>query len=119
MVSVFSVFNYSQGFFLALRLVAACQSGKDPSVGSIVLADPPPRLVGIDSSTLASLTQNKWTIDVRPIEPSCSNFRLEVVWVCVGVSLLTVLFCSLMSGAGLRVCSRLLSRLVDSSLERK
>lgn len=56
---------------MALRLVAACQNGKDPSVGSIVLADPPPRLVGIDSSSLANLTQNKWTIEVRPVEPSC------------------------------------------------
>jgi len=81
----YQYFCYSQGFFLALRLVAACQSGKDPSVGSIVLADPPPRLVGIDSSTLASLTQNKWTIEVRPIEPSCSNLRLEVVCLCVCV----------------------------------
>ena len=51
-----------QGFFMALRLVAACQNGKEPAVANIALADPPPRLIGIDSTAIA---RNKWTIEVH------------------------------------------------------
>ncbi len=49
-----------QGFFLALRLVAACQSGKEASLSTITLSDPPPRLAGVEV-----LPQNKWGIEVR------------------------------------------------------
>ena len=53
-----------QGFYAALRLVSACQLGRDPSLAVITLSDPPPRLAGIDSSTIAGFAQKKWTIEV-------------------------------------------------------
>jgi epidermal growth factor receptor substrate 15 len=40
-----------------------CQLGKDPSLAVVTLADPPPRLVGIDGSTIAGFAQKKWTIE--------------------------------------------------------
>lgn len=49
-----------QGFFMALRLVAMCQSGKEPSVANMALSDPPPNFVGVSAS---SVTKNKWTIE--------------------------------------------------------
>ena len=55
----------TQGFYAALRLVAVCQLGKDPSLSVVTLLDPPPRLVGVDSTTIAGLAQKKWTIEVR------------------------------------------------------
>ena len=45
-----------QGLFTALRLVAACQLNREPSLASITANDPPPKLVGVDL--------NRWTIDV-------------------------------------------------------
>jgi epidermal growth factor receptor substrate 15 len=58
-----------QGFYAALRLVAACQLGKEPSLSLITLSDPPPRLMGIDSTTFAGFSQKKWTIEVHTINP--------------------------------------------------
>ena len=46
---------------MALRLVAVCQSGKEPSVANMSLSDPPPNFVGVDAT---SITKNKWTIEV-------------------------------------------------------
>lgn len=46
---------------MALRLVAMCQSGKEPSVANMALSDPPPNFVGVSAS---SVTKNKWTIEV-------------------------------------------------------
>ena len=45
-----------QGLFTALRLVAACQLKREPSLASIMPGDPPPKLVGVDL--------NRWAIDV-------------------------------------------------------
>ena len=67
-----------QGFFAALRLVSVCQLGKDPSLAVVTLADPPPRLVGIDGSTIAGFAQKKWTIEVymyvHIVEPLSSGY---------------------------------------------
>lgn len=41
--------------------MAACQSGKEPSVTKISLTDPPPRFHGIDPASLDG--QGKWKID--------------------------------------------------------
>ena len=57
----------SQGFYAALRLVSVCQLGKDPSLAVMTLSDPPPRLVGIDSSTIAGFAHKKWTIEVAGV----------------------------------------------------
>lgn len=48
-----------QGLFMALRLISVCQAGKDPSVASMSLTDPPPKLVGVEVTST-----NKWTIEV-------------------------------------------------------
>lgn len=37
-----------QGLFMALRLIAVCQAGKEPLVSNMALSDPPPKLIGID-----------------------------------------------------------------------
>ena len=58
------LFLWIQGFYVALRLVAACQLGKEPSLSVITLSDPPPRLMGVDSTTIAGFAQKKWTIEV-------------------------------------------------------
>ena len=58
-------FLWMQGFYVALRLVAACQLGKEPSLSVITLSDPPPRLMGVDSTTIAGFAQKKWTIEVH------------------------------------------------------
>ena len=44
---------------MALRLVALCQAGKEPSAANMSLSDPPPKMVGIEVPAT-----NKWTIDV-------------------------------------------------------
>ena len=44
--------------------MSACQSGKSPSLAVITLSDPPPRLVGMDSTSIAGLAQKKWIIEV-------------------------------------------------------
>ena len=54
-----------QGFYAALRLVSVCQLGKEPSLAVVTLSDPPPRLLGLDSNTIAGLAQKKWTIEVH------------------------------------------------------
>lgn len=56
-----------QGFYAALRLVSVCQLGKDPSLAVMTLSDPPPRLVGIDSSNIAGFAHKKWTIEVADV----------------------------------------------------
>ena len=45
-----------QGFFTALRLVAACQCGREPAIKSIMATDPPPKFVGLEHSI--------WSIEV-------------------------------------------------------
>ena len=50
---------FAKGFFIALRLVAACQCGRDVALSSIQMSDPPPKFVGVD--------QTVWTIDVSII----------------------------------------------------
>ena len=45
-----------QGFFTALRLVAACQMGREPALTNILPMDPPPKFVGLETT--------KWTIEV-------------------------------------------------------
>ena len=55
---------WTQGFYAAMRLVSVCQLGKEPSLAVITLLDPLPRLLGIDSSTIAGFAQKKWTIEV-------------------------------------------------------
>ena len=52
-----------QGFFMALRLIAVCQSGKEPSVTNMALSDPPPKLVGVETPPIALKT--KWSIEVN------------------------------------------------------
>ena len=54
----------SQGFFTALRLVSACQCGREPSLKSIQAIDPPPKFVGVE--------QSAWAIDVSLISLSLS-----------------------------------------------
>jgi len=49
-----------QGLFMALRMIAVCQAGKEPSVNNMALTDPPPKIVGVEVSTT-----NKWTIEVE------------------------------------------------------
>ncbi len=51
-----------QGLFMALRLIATCQAGKDPLVANMALSDPPPKFVGVEVP--AAPLANKWTIDV-------------------------------------------------------
>ncbi len=46
---------------MALRLVAACQKGKEANVTNIALTDPPPRFNGIDHASLDG--RSKWSID--------------------------------------------------------
>ena len=55
-----------QGFFLALRLVALCQSGKEPCVANLSLSDPLPKLEGIDLPQGGPA--NLWTITVSLCE---------------------------------------------------
>ncbi len=50
-----------QGFFMSLRLVGACQQGKDPSLANIALTDPPPRFNGIDPTSLEG--RGRWSVD--------------------------------------------------------
>eukprot|EP00731_Ephydatia_muelleri_P017986 Em0011g26a len=38
-----------QGFYVALRLVAACQNGKEPALASTLTPDPPPTITVLDS----------------------------------------------------------------------
>lgn len=38
-----------QGLFMALRLIAVCQAGKEPSLTNMTLSDPPPKLVGVET----------------------------------------------------------------------
>jgi len=47
-----SGFLGKQGFFMSLRLVAACQLGKEPNVANIALTDPTPVFNGIDPAAL-------------------------------------------------------------------
>ena len=56
--------SLSQGFFTALRLVSACQCGREPSLKSIQAIDPPPKFVGVE--------QSAWAIDVSLISLSLS-----------------------------------------------
>jgi epidermal growth factor receptor substrate 15 len=56
-----------EGFFTALRLVAACQCGREPSLKSIQPADPPPKFVGVENT--------QWNIDAN--ERSMYNTRFE------------------------------------------
>ncbi|XP_003385156.1 PREDICTED: epidermal growth factor receptor substrate 15-like 1 [Amphimedon queenslandica] len=56
-----------QGFFTALRLVSACQCGREPSLKNIQAIDPPPKFVGVEPSA--------WAIDAN--ERSMSNARFE------------------------------------------
>ncbi len=46
---------------MALRLVAACQLGKDPSIGNIALTDPVPVFTGIDPAGLDG--RGKWAVE--------------------------------------------------------
>lgn len=46
-----------QGFFVALRLVSACQMGREPAITNILITDPPPKFVGLEST--------RWTIEVK------------------------------------------------------
>ena len=39
-----------QGLFMALRLISVCQAGKEPLVANMALSDPPPKLVGVETS---------------------------------------------------------------------
>ena len=55
-ISLYLSFSLSQGFFTALRLVAACQMGREPALSNILPMDPPPKFVGLEST--------KWTIEV-------------------------------------------------------
>lgn len=55
-MSLSSIPVFVKGFFIALRLVAACQCGRDVALASIQMSDPPPKFVGVD--------QTVWTIDV-------------------------------------------------------
>lgn len=48
---------------MALRLVAACQAGKEPVVGNIALTDPPPKFTGVDGSALGGFV--KWSIELE------------------------------------------------------
>ena len=61
-----------QGFFLALRLVALCQSGKEPCVANLSLSDPLPKLEGIDLPQGGPA--NLWTITVS----LCENIYVHV-----------------------------------------
>ena len=49
-----------QGLFMALRLIAVGQAGKDPAISNMALSDPPPKIFGVE----VPLT-NKWTVEVR------------------------------------------------------
>ncbi len=46
---------------MALRLVAACQQGKEPNVTNIALTDPLPRFNGIDPTSLEG--RSRWSVD--------------------------------------------------------
>lgn len=48
-----------QGAFMALRLIAVCQAGKEPSVSNMALSDPPPQLSGVEPPST-----NKWIVEV-------------------------------------------------------
>lgn len=48
-----------QGLFMALRMIAVCQTGKEPSVTNMALSDPPPKLAGVELPAT-----NKWTVEV-------------------------------------------------------
>ena len=54
-----------QGVFMALRLIAVCQMGKEPSVSNMALSDPPPKLVGVNLPPIAAA--NKWTVEVSTL----------------------------------------------------
>ena len=44
---------------MALRLIAVCQAGKEPSVSNMTLHDPPPKISGVELPST-----NKWTVEV-------------------------------------------------------
>lgn len=54
-----------QGFFTALRLVAVCQNGKEPSLSNLSPSDPLPQLSTTPSPAAASAlaTAKPWVID--------------------------------------------------------
>lgn len=52
-----------QGFFMALRLVSACQNGKEPMISSIAANDPAPKLSGLEGPSGKS-PANKWSVEV-------------------------------------------------------
>ena len=54
-----------QGFFTALRLVAACQMGREPALTNILPMDPPPKFVGLETT--------KWTIEVYVGVSMCTD----------------------------------------------
>ena len=58
-----AVYFLSQGFYVALRLVACAQSGQEVSLSSLNLTVPPPKFVSMTSSlklkTRYPLFQNK------------------------------------------------------------
>ena len=51
-----------QGLFMALRLIATVQAGKEPLVTNMALNDPPPKFVGVEVP--ATPLSNKWSIEV-------------------------------------------------------
>ena len=51
------------GFFMALRLIATCQNGKEPTISSITATDPAPKLAGMEGAGMKS-SVSKWTVEV-------------------------------------------------------
>ena len=83
------IYTHGQGFYAAMRLVSACQLGKDPSLANITLSDPPPQLVGVDSAALASFTQKKWTIEVHVCTYIC--IYICILYRCTYICIICIL----------------------------
>ena len=68
-----------QGFFTALRLVAVCQMGKEPSLSNLSPSDPLPQLTTTPSPAAAStLASSKpWVIDAEDRKQFVTMFNVS------------------------------------------
>ena len=65
-----------QGLFLALRLIAVCQAGKDPAITNMALSDPPPKLAGVEAPPTSVA---KWSLDVsKELQPLTTFYQLPL-----------------------------------------
>ena len=96
-----------QGFFTALRLVAVCQNGKEPSLSNLSSSDPLPQLSTTPSPAAASVlaTAKPWVIDADDRKQFVTMFNVRA-WVAPASLVCSLYLVRVTSSTGLVVCCK-------------